>query len=330
MLNNIQRCSAKFLQLHEEKECCDIDTNLQLFSAFIYFSSPTQRTKFRKDIEKYMHKCKTFESLSILKRVLSYVKISDRVICQQYWDVAVSLVNKTTNLHDIVRLCQHYITFSTDIANFRHFKFEKAAIEYIRHALHNKELINALGLTIFLSFCLKSGANDALVTNLIDKMWDNMYHMMPYHYILLANGIEDIQNSSVSKTNLKRIKQFTGALQAKLLQLENHSFSQHVLLTKAFIKQGDVDSYTFETLLYKFKEMEFMSSKLLENLCNIFQITGSIVPEVLNKCTEYVVNNPKNVIGFNAERLLFVCYFLAYYPLNDDTFFKLATDIILR
>lgn len=329
-MNNLQRCSAKFLQLSQEKEICDIETTLKLFSAFIYFSSPTQRTKFRKEVEKYVDKCQELETWLLLKKLISYVKVSDEKLCEYYWNIALTILEENNNLKDVVRMSQSYISFNTDVSNFRHLKFEKEIFRHIENVLDNEELIFPTGIVVFLCFCLKYQAKSQLQQRLIDKVENNLYHMDAAHFHKLLNILDGMPRNSISDNMVLQLEKIFSNLKLNLIHSENQSLWQHLILTKALILHNDLDSELFENVLYRFKELDFMSSKYIESLSNIFLTSSSIVPEVLNKCTEYIISHSDNIIGFNAEKMLFLCYYLAYYPLNDEKFFKTITDIILR
>lgn len=329
ILNNIQRCSAKFLQLYDEKECCDIHTNLKLFSAFIYFSSPIQRSKFHQDVEKYLDRCDSIDSLFILKKILTYIKISDKIICERFWSLSLTFLNDD-NIGDIVRLCHNYISFNTDVPNFRHFMFEKKIFQCIECALKKEELIFSPGLVMFLNFSLKYQANETLLNRLVDKLENNVFHIQPLHYLQLSDALNGITRGQVSNNIKYRIRGVLNKAFTKLVESENNNIWNILILAKAMTVQNDMDNYTFAYLLYSLKEMDCMTSKFLEIICTIFLTSSSIVPEVLNKCTHYILNNPDNIVGFNAEKILFLCFFLAYYPLNADKLFTVVTDIILR
>ncbi|CAH1976025.1 unnamed protein product [Acanthoscelides obtectus] len=103
-----------------------------------------------------------------------------------------------------------------------------------------------------------------------------------------------------------------------------------LMIYEAAILRNDLDHQIIENMLVKFKQMDYMSSKILENICYIYLATDSLVPEAVNKCTEYIVNNHQNVIGFNAEKILYLCYYLAYYPINADKFLGVVIDTIIR
>lgn len=327
ILNNLQRCSAKFLQMIEEKQYCDNETGLKLFSAFIYFSSPTQRTKFRKDVDKYVDTCEDLESWFVLKKLLSYVKVSDRKLCQRYWSLALKLLEERNKLGDVIRVSQSYMSFNIDVPNFRHLQFEKIIFRYIEDALNNQEFILYTGMTVFLCFCLKYDAKPTLLLALTEKLENNVYHLQSIHYLQLIECLDEI--NSHPREIVSRIKRLLDDVRTNLVQSDKNLW-QTTMLAKAMAVQGDMENYNFESLLYSFKEMNIMCSKILESVCNIFLTSSCIIPEVLNKCTEYVVNHPDNIVGFNAEKILYACYFLGYYPLNDEKFFKVVADIIFR
>lgn len=289
-----------------------------------------QRTKFRKDVNKYVDKCEDLESWFVLKKVLSYVKISDRKLCDRYWSLALKLLEERNKLSEVIRVCQNYISFNIDVPNFRHLKFEKILFNYIEDVLDKQELIFYTGMTVFLCFCLKYKAKPKLLLALTEKMEKNENHFQPLHYLQLIEVLNETETSSLPPEIVSRIKTLLDNMRTNLVQLENKKVWQNTILAKAMVQQGDMDNYTFESLLYSFKKIDFMSSKILESICNIFATSSSIVPEVLNKCTEYVVKHPDNIVGFNSEKILYACYALGYYPLNDEKFFKTVADIIFR
>lgn len=330
ILNNIQRCSARFLQSLEEKDYCDIETNVKLFSAFIYFSSPSQRVKFRDSVEKYLDKCENFETFLVLKKILSYVKISDKNVCIRYWNLSLKFLDETDDVSSVIRLCQNYVSFHTDVANFRHYEFEMKMLKCIENIMNSQELVFHPGIITFLSFILKYQSTDKLLHIVISKLEMNVNHVQSLSYLQLIETLRRINDQSIPPEVKKRLGKVMNDIHGNLIQTETNNFWENTLLAKAMTLQNCVNSYTFENLMYKFKEIDSITSRMIEGLCSIFILSSSIIPEVLNKCTEYIINNPKYIVGFNAEKVLYVCYYLAYYPLNHEKFFGLVTDIILR
>nr|CAI5839576.1 unnamed protein product [Callosobruchus analis] len=331
VLNDLQRGVGKHLKQIDEGESIDLDKHLLLFSALIYFSSPINKMQYRKDIEHIFNDCTNnnvnCHTLVTLRKIFSFVKISDQKICEKFWDLTLDVIKRENSANNIWKLCNNYLKFNTDLTSFRHYEFEKWMNSYIQKKMLSYEFITPSEVASFLAFMLVYGKNDNLISAVVDRFEANITQFkasdcLKVSYSLVA--LNTNQDKFLLQKYEKKTKKMLNDITENLLQYNESNYEQNIFLLKSAILRNDLDHYTVENMLVKYKEMEYMSSKIMESICFIYLSAGSLIPEVVNKCTEYVINNRQNIIGFNAEKILYLCYFLAYYPINAEKFFQIS------
>ncbi|KAJ8944787.1 hypothetical protein NQ318_003655, partial [Aromia moschata] len=320
ILSNMQRCSAMHLQRFESEQL-DVNTRLKLFSSVIYFSSPTHRVQFRKDIDKYLNEINNYKALNLLRKIFSYVKISDGKLCARYWSLSLKMLEENADTPNIVRLCQNYMYMNTDIDGYRYYKFEHRIMRYIYESIKEKRLLSPSMISNYLSFAMVYGKSEMVLQHLIHKFEENVTQFNANDCLKISHSIllvKDIKDGCIQEKQVDKIKKILNRCSEELVARNESDYLQNNVLIKASILRNDYDSYMIENLLTKYKEMDYMSSKFIENICFILQTTDSLIPEVINKCTEYVIKHSNNMLGFNIEKLLFLCFHMAYYPINAD------------
>lgn len=336
MLNSIQRCSAKFLhELDEETEGTGNITRLKLFSSLIYFSSPLHRIQFRTHMPKYLSICQTYKELIHLRKIFSYVKVSDPKLCASYWNLSLKILDEDVDANVILALCQNYMHFNTDINNYRYYKFESKVINIIKGSLLTDPCLNPTRIIGYLSFVILYGKHEhedilGVLLNAFEKDLNRIKASdclkMSHCVSLLNSG----NSSCASQEQIQKIKISLNRRTKCLLEINEENFLQNSMLLKAYVMRNDSDSKILEELFRKYIKIDFMSSKIIENVCHVSMATHSLIPELINRCTEYVTKHKDNIVGFNAEKLLFLCFYLGYHPINGDEFFEVATNVIIR
>lgn len=129
---------------------------------------------------------------------------------------------------------------------------------------------------------------------------------------------------------LKQIKETLHKATAKLNSYQNLEPSTSGLLIKSAILRNDYENELIDEMLTSLKDARYMSSKIMEYMCFNLYATKTLIPEVVNMCTEYIVRNKKNIVGFNAEKIAYLLYQLNYQPVYEDEFFETIVDIIIR
>ncbi|KAJ8922494.1 hypothetical protein NQ315_007522 [Exocentrus adspersus] len=178
------------------------------------------------------------------------------------------------------------------------------------------------------------GRDKDLLELLLHKFEQHSNRLKESDCLKISHSLFLLKNKRIKRTSPEQIKHVNALLRERtkylLLQVDNSDFIGWSTLLKAAVLRGDYDSELVEDLLIKFKELDYMSSKLVESISYLLSNTRSLIPEIINKCTEYVINHKSNILGFNAEKLLYSCYTLAYHPVNGDKFFEDVIDVILR
>ncbi|XP_056644212.1 FAST kinase domain-containing protein 1, mitochondrial isoform X2 [Diorhabda sublineata] len=328
LLNDIQRSAAKYWQQYEESGNLDTNTALKLFSALIYFNSPLQRIQLRKDINKLIKDKMRISNLILLRKIFSYIKISDYQLCHKYWQLWGNIIQEDNSIHLLIKACHNYMQFNTDIDNYRNKTFEKQAVQQIIDIVQNDRIIFPSDLTVLLTFVTLYAKDKSLIQIFLEKFKSNPYQLKGLDCLMLSRIF--INKNNCSQEQYSEIKCVLNEASQYLLSLNHKRFETNALLIKAAILRNEYNNYEIDNLIMAFKEMDYMSSKFLETISYIFLSTNTLVPEVFNKMTEYVVNKRGNIVGFNAEKLLFLCFYLAYFPINADKFFLTITDIIIR
>lgn len=139
MLNSIQRAAAKLLHEIEDTEA-NHPNRLKLFSSVIYYSSPTNKKQFRQDIVKYVGENHTFQSLITLRKIFSYLKISDPKLCEMYWNKACQVIKNLADFDKTLKLMGNYLFFCGDLYKFKHPAFEHHILTLIQKHLDSGTL----------------------------------------------------------------------------------------------------------------------------------------------------------------------------------------------
>jgi len=156
------------------QEIEDTDVNhlnrLKLFSSVIYYSSPTNKKQFRQDIIKYVGENDTFQSLITLRKIFSYLKISDPKLWEMYWNKACQVIKNMADFDKTLKLMENYLFFCGDMYELKHPAFEHHVLTLIQKHL------NLGTLTIFpsrffsaYSFALVCCCNPKLLNSLTLK-----------------------------------------------------------------------------------------------------------------------------------------------------------------
>jgi hypothetical protein len=72
------------------------------------------------------------------------------------------------------------------------------------------------------------------------------------------------------------------------------------------------------------------SSRLLRDISANMLTTNCLIPSMSDQLVNYVVENGDHILGDTAVKLLYMCYSLGYTPAQADSFFSIASSIILR
>ncbi|CAH0560501.1 unnamed protein product [Brassicogethes aeneus] len=324
ILTAIQRNASKFIRQMEEYGTTDMEKKVKLFSSLIYFSSPLHKVEYRKVMADYIDNSFYFPELFNLRKLLCYVKIKDKNLCNKYWDKVLEAAEKQKI--NIYIICQNYLNFKTDLEDFRHYEIENYLNKKLIEELRNGNVtILPSNLIDCLCFFLSYGKNKEITENLI------------YHLGSIYTQISEVDCLKISQHILS--SKIRPSLKQDLRGILNRA-TEHIIaykskinatvLFKACVVRNDTDHDFINDLITYIKNTEPLSSKTIENMVYCLMTTNVLVPEIINKVTSYIVNNRRSMLAFNVDKVLFLCFFLGYCPINAESFFPIASDIILR
>jgi len=73
-----------------------------------------------------------------------------------------------------------------------------------------------------------------------------------------------------------------------------------------------------------------ISSRLLRDVSSNLLVTNCLVPSLLDKLVNYVVENGDHILGDTVIRLLYACYSLGYTPTQAESFFSVTAGVVMR
>ncbi|XP_066145729.1 FAST kinase domain-containing protein 1, mitochondrial isoform X2 [Euwallacea fornicatus] len=332
VLNVIQRAATKLLY---EIEDTDIHQTkkLTLFSSIIFYSSPINKNQFRQEIGKYLRDSNTLPNLIILRKILSYIKIFDTKLCEAYWDVACKILKAESDQYN-TQMMESYLYFCSDMPGYKHYGFEHHILDAIEK--ENKEkLLTLYPYKLFssLAFALVCSCNPKFINNLIKKFTELAPQLQANDIFKISYGLQILSQKTSYVVTERNIKEISAILHTQTARIYANSEMDPIslgFLIKSAILRNNYDNQLINDILVGLKETPYMSSKLMEIMCYSLQQTKSLIPEVVNLCTNYILQHKTNIIGFNVEKIMILLFEINYLPVYDKEFFQTVTDIIIR
>lgn len=268
-------------------------------------------------------------------KIITYIKTVDEKICKLYWDKVLKFVKTDFKNVDIVKLTQNYINFSHDMNNYRHQKFETEILNLISILIKdvNYEFFPQK-MANFLSFALLYSDDKNLLQHLVTKLennWEQLKHIDCLKLSISLRIFNEIENKYRKLQYARRIDKVVDKLINKLIngEMSNDLWRNNALL-KSCIFKNKIDTVTTNHLLNNYKKFENITSKNIDNIYYCFLMTNSLIPEVIDNMTEYIVTYRDHILGFNVSRVIYMCYILGYQPKKSAELFENAINIIIR
>lgn len=292
------------------------------------------RIQFQSHLPKYLNNDHNYKELIHLRKIFSYVKVSDLRLCSNYWNLSLKMLDEDLDANIILKLCQNYVNFNTDINNYRHYKFEAKIIDFIKDSLKTDISLNPGKISGYLSFVMLYGKSKDrnILKVLLDKFEEDFSRVKAIDCLKMSRSISLLSSGKsccMSPTQIQKIKALLNESTKYQLEINKDDYLQNSTLLKAYILRDDSDIEILRRLFMRYREMDVMSSKIVESISYICMATRSLIPELIDNCVEYVVRYKDNILGFNAEKILFLCFYLGYHP-KDDKFFEIVINVIIR
>ncbi|XP_066245692.1 FAST kinase domain-containing protein 1, mitochondrial [Euwallacea similis] len=331
-LNVIQRAAAKLLHEIEDTEVHQ-QKKLRLFSSIIFYSSPINKDQFRREIGKYLRDSNTLLDLIILRKILSYLKIFDIKLCEAYWNNACKILKIESDQYN-TQMMESYLYFCNDMPGYKHYAFEHHVLTTIEK--QNKEKLLTLyphKLFSSFAFALVCSCNPKFINDLIEKFIELAPQLQANDIFKISYSLQLLSQKKSIVVKEKDIKEISAILHTQTAKIYAKSEVDPIslgFLIKSAILRKNYDNQLIDDILVSLKEIPYMSSKLMETMCYNLQHTKSLIPEVVNLCTNYILRHKANIIGFNAEKIMILLFEINYLPVYDKEFFQTVIDIIIR
>ncbi|KAF2905968.1 hypothetical protein ILUMI_00199 [Ignelater luminosus] len=334
LLTEMQRCASRLLLLLDEDQNLASEIKLKLLSSLVCFSSPKQRPEYEKTLSTYIKDSHSLTSLFDLLRILTFVK-PDSKLCDEFWDNVLETVDSQKIYRDsdnLLKLSQRYINFSNDL-NYRHKRFEESMLNWLKKEMDSGTFTLIPSKCAIASTFIFSCESDKFVIDSIMKRitdnWEQLNHADCLHISKGLRNIETMRKSLMSGNQFNLINvALDRAINEKLISM-GESTKVNFLL-KSCIYRRKCNKELINKLLMHFKPEHRLSSNSIRNIIFSLQSTNGLLPDILDNIADYVISYKDNLLGFNAEKVAYLCYYLGYLPNNSDQLFQVITDIILR
>nr|XP_022900923.1 FAST kinase domain-containing protein 1, mitochondrial isoform X1 [Onthophagus taurus] len=328
ILNELQRTASKYLLQLEEDLSPLLDIRLRLLACVMYFTSPSQRLNIRKTIRKYLDYDLDGCTMLELQKIMLITKSNDLNLCKTIWNkILICLDDENFVKSNLLRVCHSYLNFEEITDNFRHVECERKLLSLLKTEF-NEGLIGHTPcyFSSIASFHLIYCRDIEMINKVIDRMEEFKDQFNPIDCINISQSLEYAKEENVLLTKhlVERINNVLDHVTNNFK--ENANSSESILLLKAAMARENIQNYT--DLWKKFDEN--VSSQTILGLCYCLYTTGTLLPNIMDIMTDYVVKNGMNLLGFNVERILFLCYFLGYIPKNSEKFFEATTNVLIR
>lgn len=261
--------------------------------------------------------------LLCIKQILVIQKTKDRKLCEVLWDKLGScLKNEGEGL--ALKLCTAYSNFNVDIHNFRHHRFERILIETLDKLSPYYDLFPSVTAhtSQFLLRYHTDRRRRERITNVICESWNQMRCL---DWLKISKGLEE--NHCVPDRDRSRIN-----LALDIYLLERYprlTVREANFLFRSYIYRKLENSHMLEYLLKAFENPVGLNSATIKELVYCLKSSCRLLPSLMQNIEEYIVENRADVLAVNAEKFLYLTYYLDYHP-NSFKFFDVVTDMLIR
>ena len=273
-------------------------------------------------------------SLLELFKLLSGVKVIDKEISKTFWDKTLcSLDDPTFRANYLLKICSNYLKYNRLCNRNRHREFETRTLVWLKNEICND--ISFLEPTKFVtiaSFIMTFCQTQDLLNMIVTRINETRGSLSTSDSVLLArNLLHAIKgNREMRKFDLSHLVMCINDSLSKYDyndgdMVKRNQLLQSQIYLNAICRQNEQIDVT-----NVYDNINVHSSHFCNNAIFILQSTNTLLPQLMNKMVEYVVNNEDNVLGLYAGKLLHICYSFDFLPKDSDKFFDAVIRIIIR
>lgn len=327
ILNEVQRCANSHLQNLVEDGNLFYDIHIKLITCLACFSS-SKRIKLNSFLYKYIDLDLNYKALQEYYKLLLISKSNNLDVCKQYWDRVLNCMDKM-HKHNYYHVIESYVNFYRKLYSFRYEKFEEKLDKIVDMEIQNG--VNVLvpwKCAILASYVIAFSNNEAHLEYFLYKVKENVIQFDNIDCFNVTKGIE---------IGLKTKYHQYVSLMSVLKDIERYVSESNIKLEHAnllLVCYGCSSSYD-KVLDNKIIEMsknsdyQTLSSQTIMNIVNTLEKTDLFLPGIIEEIYKYFVDHNYSIMGFVAEKVITMYYYLGYVP-DNPKFIEIVTNLLIR
>ncbi|KAB0797302.1 hypothetical protein PPYR_08296 [Photinus pyralis] len=331
----MQRCCRVFLQSGDDESIVPKEMKLKLLSCMASFSSTIHRSDYENVIAEFLNLPLTITSILDLLRIVTFVKSSNSDLDERFWHKTLEVLRQNNTYKDLdilLKVCQKYLNYNNDV-HYRCTKFEKCVLNWLHEEFQSGILSVipsklSLAAAFIFAFEHKRDVCNA-VLNKILQVREQFNHL---DVLYLSKGIRNLDSSKNPSVTVSHLKTLSNVLDSIVCNniFATNDVTQNNFLIKSCVYRRCLKRDLVNRIFFNYTIKEPLSSLAVRNMVIGLQTTGTLVPELVESLSHYVVSHKDCMLGFNAEKVAYLCYYLGYTPSNSDLLFDIIADIIIR
>lgn len=357
IVDEMREAAGKFLSQVENERVSSSPSALKcvthLLACLVSLSSPTQKLALEKLIQRHVEESISASSLPALFRILQQLKTSNIKLCDAFWSRTLDCMQNIPAEREYYKLLQvshRYMYFNNNLGGrYRHYELERQMIRWLWHGVENG-IIGMLPSKFaqVTSFILAYGnigegrsiISDSALTQMVCKVLDMKLQFSKMDCMYISRGLQigkilASQRKSISSRFVDVFTKIDGAMNScaqRHLKEDVLSLPDITIMMRTYISRSNAwETQLFENLIKRHEDLSGdTSSRLLRDISANMLITNCLIPSMSDQLVNYVVENGDHILGDTAVKLLYMCYSLGYTPAQAESFFSVASSIILR
>ncbi|KAJ9581987.1 hypothetical protein L9F63_003677, partial [Diploptera punctata] len=319
-----------------------------LFACLVTYSSPERKSMLEKLAQSHVEESSP-NTLPTLFKLLRDLKTANIQLCDAFWTKTLQqLENLPSEREDykLFRVAHRYMHFNNNLGGtYRHYELEKQMIKWLWNEIENGTagvLPNKFARVA--SFILAYGnvgqrravMSDSNLMELIERLLNMAPQLSKMDSLYISKGLKIAsfighQRRNISQRFVKMLCQVDAVLNectVRQLQEKDVKLSDINKMIKCYINRRQTqDTDLFRQNFKIHDSIPFLLDVDLTNVASNLLITNNLVPSILDKLVDYVIEVNERMLGETVAKLLYTCYILGYVPTRAKEFFQIASTL---
>ncbi|PNF15316.1 hypothetical protein B7P43_G00958 [Cryptotermes secundus] len=323
-----------------------------LLSCLVSFSSPTQKLALEKLVQQHIEEYSSALYFPALFRILRQLNTSNVELYDAFWTRTLDIMQNMPTEREYYKLFQvshRYMYFNNNLSGrYRHYELERQMIQWLWNEVENGTIgILPSKFAQVTSFILAYGnigqrrsvISESALTQMVCKVLDMKLQFSKLDCMYISRGLQIgkilASQRSISSRFLDVFTKIDTAMNScaqQHLKEEVLSLPDITIMMRTYISRSNAwETQLFENLIKRHEKLSGVtSSKLLRDISASMLTTNCLIPSMSDQLVNYVVENGDHILGDTAVKLLYMCYSLGYMPAQAESFFSVASNVILR